>query len=225
MKIATIKTASGEVQALSLKSGSYYLNDGKITKEQLVEYDQLGVLTWENSEIRDLSMSNEFSDFTATALSGSPSNQGKRNLKNAGPLGWTMARRNYKKPIFLGVLVLAIVSIAVILLGIVYHDTYVGTVESVEKSSVLCPTSLLTESPKTVITQRIAIICIETGESWTVFEHNGRAYRRGDTVRFRVVELTISDTDLLYDLAVESGIPTDSTWGRYAEIVRFFWQR
>ena len=56
MKVATLKTADGSEQILSLSNGAFILGQNPITKEQVVEYDNLGVLSWESNELRELAL-------------------------------------------------------------------------------------------------------------------------------------------------------------------------
>ena len=58
MKVATLKTADGSEQDLSLSNGTFTLGQNPITKEQVIEYDNLGVLKWENGEVRNFALGN-----------------------------------------------------------------------------------------------------------------------------------------------------------------------
>jgi hypothetical protein len=65
MKVAILKTANGNEQILSLSNGAFTLGQNPITKKQVIEYDNLGVLAWESSELHELALSSSSSQDSA----------------------------------------------------------------------------------------------------------------------------------------------------------------
>ena len=56
MRVATIKDSSNNEKILVLKGGEFFLDGKELTDNQVRDYDKLGILIWESSEIRSLTL-------------------------------------------------------------------------------------------------------------------------------------------------------------------------